>query len=88
MMQATQPWHRYDPAIHTELVRCLTASRGALPQREVCAVVVIQVGYMTPIKPVIAKCITVGTPGTGSRCTLKSKRDAEAVWYYTACKAK
>jgi hypothetical protein len=41
MMQATQPWHRYDPAIHTELARCLTASRGALPQREVCAVVVI-----------------------------------------------
>ena len=41
MMQAAHPWQRYDPAIHTELARCLTASRGALPQRKMCPVLVV-----------------------------------------------
>jgi hypothetical protein len=41
--------------------------------------VVVQVGYKTPIKPIIEKCSTAGTRGMDSRYVFKSKRDGAVV---------
>src|ERR1035441_8720710 len=88
MMQATQSWRRGNSCSRFGSAYSHTTVRCSLIQRQMRPVFVVQVGYKTPIKLVIAKCITVGTPGAGSRCTFKLKRDAEAVWYCAACKAK
>ena len=87
MMQAAQPWYRYDPAIYAGILPCFTTGRRSLRERQMRSIVVVQVGDKTPIKTVIAKCITVGTPGTNNRFMFKSKPDAEAVWYCAACEA-
>jgi hypothetical protein len=87
MMQAADSGHRYDPTAAALILLYLTKSRRSLGERKMSPVLVVQAGYKTPIKPVIAKFITVGIPGTDSRCTFKSKRAAEAVWYCAACKA-
>ena len=80
MVQAAESLRGYDLAACIGTLFCFTTSRRSFVQCKVRSVVVIQVGYKTPIKPVIAKCVTAGTPGTDSRFTFKSKRDAEAVW--------
>jgi len=84
VMQTAEPWKRVNS---TAMDRANSLPWRFFIEAQMRSVLVAQVGYKTPIKLVIAKCITVGTPGTESGCTFKSKRDAEAVWYCAACKA-
>jgi hypothetical protein len=49
-----------------------------------CPVVVVQLGYKTPIKPTFGKCDIYGTHGMGSRYAFKAKRDVAAVWFCVA----
>jgi hypothetical protein len=51
------------------------------------ALFVVQVGYTTPIKPSLEKCITSGTRGMDSRSMFKLQRYVVVVWFCAACGA-
>jgi hypothetical protein len=88
VMQSAKSGDGYDPTTCIGILRSMPARRCSLLQRKMRSIFMVQVGYKTPIKLVIAKSITVGTLGAGGRCRFKSRRDAEAEWYFAACKAR
>ena len=61
--------------------------RRPVVERTVGTLAVVQVGYMTPIKPSLEKCSTAGTRGMDSRYVLKPKSDGAVVCFYSACEA-
>ena len=87
-MQSAKPWHGHNLARYIDRPRHCPTGRSSLLQCEMSSIFMVQVGYKTPIKLVIANCITVGTLGAAGRCRFKSRRDAEAEWYFAACKAR
>jgi hypothetical protein len=72
-MQSVKSGYGYDPTTCIGILRCWTARRCSLLQREMSSIFMVQVEYQTPIKLVIAKSITVGTLGAGGRCRFKSR---------------
>ena len=61
--------------------------RRSVVERAVRALLVVQVGYTTPIKPSLEKCITSGTRGMDSRSMFKLQRYVVVVWFCAACGA-
>ena len=85
MMQTAEPWRGNNVRVCRDFQCSLAPTGSLLLQAEVSSIIVVQLGYKTPIKPAFGKYSIGGIPGTGSRSIFARKRDEGAMLSFVAC---